>query len=58
MRRHAGSMRSRPEWLPHITLDQAKKFTSMLVKGDPEEASVLLGTAKELLASVTPGRRK
>jgi pyruvate dehydrogenase (quinone) len=46
-----------PPLPPHITLDQAKKFTSMLVKGDPEESSVLLGTAKEVLASVLPGHR-
>ena len=42
---------------PHITLDQAKKFTSVLVKGDPEEGSVLIGTAKEVLSSVLPGQR-
>jgi pyruvate dehydrogenase (quinone) len=47
-----------PPLPPHITLDQAKKFTSMLVKGDPEEGSVLLGTAREVLASVLPGRRE
>ncbi|MBV9538735.1 MAG: thiamine pyrophosphate-requiring protein, partial [Acidisphaera sp.] len=46
-----------PPLPPHITLEQAKKFTSMLVKGDPEEGSVLLGTAKEVLASVLPGQR-
>jgi pyruvate dehydrogenase (quinone) len=41
-----------PPLPPHITLDQAKKFTSMLVKGDPEEKSTLIGTAKEVLSSV------
>jgi pyruvate dehydrogenase (quinone) len=46
-----------PPLPPHITLQQAKNFTSMLVKGDPEEGSALLGTAKEVLASVLPGRR-
>jgi pyruvate dehydrogenase (quinone) len=45
-----------PPLPPHITLDQARKFTSMLVKGDPEEGNVLIGTAKEALASVLPGR--
>jgi pyruvate dehydrogenase (quinone) len=45
-----------PPLPPHITLDQARKFTSMLVKGDPNEGSALLGTAKEALASVLPGR--
>jgi pyruvate dehydrogenase (quinone) len=41
-----------PPLPPHITLDQAKKFTSMLAKGDPEEKSTLIGTAKEVLSSV------
>jgi hypothetical protein len=35
-----------------------KKFTSMLANGDPEEGSVPLGTAREVLASVLPGLRK
>jgi pyruvate dehydrogenase (quinone) len=41
-----------PPLPPHITLDEAKKFMSMLVKGDPEEKATLLGTAKEVLSSV------
>jgi pyruvate dehydrogenase (quinone) len=41
-----------PPLPPHISLDQAKKFTSMLVKGDPEEKATILGTAKEVLSSV------
>ena len=45
-----------PPLPPHITLDQARKFTSTLAKGDPNEGNVLIGTAKELLASVLPGR--
>jgi pyruvate dehydrogenase (quinone) len=46
-----------PPLPPHITLAQAKAFTSMLVKGDPEEGSVLVNSAKEVLSSVLPGRR-
>ncbi len=42
-----------PPLPPHITLGQAKKFTSMLLKGDPEEAGLLRGTIKE----VPPGGR-
>ena len=45
-----------PPLPPHITLAQAKAFASMLVKGDPEEGSVLVNTAKEVLSSVLPGR--
>ena len=44
-----------PPLPPHITLAQAKAFTSTLLKGDPEEGSVLVNTAKEMLASVLPG---
>lgn len=44
-----------PPLPPHITLEQAKKFTSMLLKGDPDEGSVLLGTAKQTLSSLLPG---
>jgi pyruvate dehydrogenase (quinone) len=47
-----------PPLPPHITLDQAKKFTSMLVQGDPEESSVLVGTAKQVLASIIPGHHR
>ncbi len=44
-----------PPLPPHITLAQARAFTSTLLKVDPEEGSVLLNTAKEVLASVLPG---
>jgi pyruvate dehydrogenase (quinone) len=46
-----------PPLPPHITLAQAKAFMSTLVKGDPEEGSVLVNTAKEVLSSVLPGHR-
>jgi pyruvate dehydrogenase (quinone) len=46
-----------PPLPPHITLAQAKAFTSTLVKGDPEEGSMLVDTAKEVLSSVLPGHR-
>jgi pyruvate dehydrogenase (quinone) len=46
-----------PPLPPHITLAQAKAFTSTILKGDPEERSMLLDTAKEVLSSVLPGRR-
>jgi len=45
-----------PPLPPHITLDQARKFMHMAVKGDPEEGRVLLNTAKELLSTLLPGR--
>src|SRR6201996_652038 len=46
-----------PPLPPHITLAQAKAFTSTLVKGDPDEGNVLVNTAKQVLSSVLPGQR-
>ena len=43
---------------PHIALENAKKFTSSLLKGDPDEAGVIKQTAKQVLSSVLPGRTK
>ncbi|MFS0827542.1 thiamine pyrophosphate-requiring protein [Pseudomonas phoenicis] len=42
---------------PHIKLAQAKKFTSTLLKGDPDEVGVIKQTAKQLLSSVLPGKK-
>jgi pyruvate dehydrogenase (quinone) len=47
-----------PPLPPHITLDQARKFMHMTLKGDPEEGRVLLNTAKELLSSLLPGHHR
>lgn len=46
-----------PPLPPHITLEQAKKFASTLLKGDPDEGSVILGAARQVLSSVLPGRK-
>jgi len=43
-----------PPLSPHITFEQAKKFTSTLLKGDPDEAGVIRGTARQILSSVLP----
>jgi pyruvate dehydrogenase (quinone) len=45
-----------PPLPPHITLAQAKAFTSSLVKGDPDEGNVIVDTAKQVLGSVLPGQ--
>jgi pyruvate dehydrogenase (quinone) len=47
-----------PPLPPHITLTQAKHFMSTLLHGDPQEGSVIMGTAKELLSSILPGHKK
>jgi pyruvate dehydrogenase (quinone) len=44
-----------PPLPPHITLKQAKGFASSLLTGDPAEGSVIMGTARQVLASVLPG---
>ncbi len=41
-----------PPLPPHITLEQAKKFTSMLAKGDPDQGNVIKGTVKQVFANV------
>nr|WP_294505423.1 thiamine pyrophosphate-requiring protein [uncultured Rhodopila sp.] len=46
-----------PPLPPHITLAQAKAFTSTVLKGDPQQRSMLVDTAKEVLSSVLPGHR-
>jgi pyruvate dehydrogenase (quinone) len=45
-----------PPLPPHITLKEAKGFASSLLAGDPREGSVILGTARQVLASVLPGK--
>jgi pyruvate dehydrogenase (quinone) len=46
-----------PPLPPHITLDQAKKFTETLLTGDPAQSSVIGGTIRQVLSSVLPDRR-
>jgi pyruvate dehydrogenase (quinone) len=41
---------------PHITLQQAKRFSTALLKSDPDEASVIGGTARQLFESVLRGK--
>ena len=43
-----------PPLPPHITFDQARKFTTTLLKGDPDEAGVIRGAARQLLSAVLP----
>ena len=47
-----------PPLSPHITLEQAKKFTETLIKGDPREGSVIRETARQVLSTVLPGGDK
>ena len=45
-----------PPLPPHMTLEQAKKFASALLQGDPNQAGIIKQTAKQLLSGVLPKR--
>ncbi|NKJ51150.1 thiamine pyrophosphate-requiring protein [Burkholderia sp. SG-MS1] len=47
-----------PPLPPHLTLAQAKAFASMLFEGDPDEGSVIVETAKQVLGAVLPGSKR
>ncbi|AVD82960.1 hypothetical protein C4Q28_12720 [Pseudomonas sp. SWI6] len=46
-----------PPLPPHIKLEQAKQFASTLLKGAPNQAGVIVQTAKQVLSSVLPGKK-
>jgi pyruvate dehydrogenase (quinone) len=41
---------------PHITFQQAKNLSIALAKGDPDEAGVIRGVARQVLETVLPGK--
>ena len=43
-----------PPLAPHITLEQARKFTSTLIKGDPHEGGIIRQSAREFIESILP----
>ncbi|WP_434623834.1 thiamine pyrophosphate-requiring protein [Pseudomonas sp. Z1-29] len=47
-----------PPLPPHIKLEQAKKFASTLLQGDPNERGIVVETAKQVLGALLPGQRK
>lgn len=47
-----------PPLPPHIKLEQAKKFATTLLQGDPNEAGILAQTAKQVLSGLLPGHHK
>jgi pyruvate dehydrogenase (quinone) len=44
-----------PPLPPHITFDQAIKFSKSLAKGDPDEGNVIVGAARQLVGALLPG---
>jgi glyoxylate carboligase len=43
---------------PEITLDQARHFMRTIMEGDPKEGSVIVNTAKQVVASVFSGKKE
>jgi len=43
-----------PTLPPHISLEQAKEFTSALIKGDPNEGGIIKQSAKSIIEGVLP----
>lgn len=43
---------------PHISFEQAKEYTSALVKGDPDEGGIIKQSVKELVAGILPHKDK
>ncbi|UVL81593.1 thiamine pyrophosphate-requiring protein [Pseudomonas sp. B21-028] len=46
-----------PPLPPHIKLEQAKKFASALLQGDPNERGIVVETAKQVLGALLPSHR-
>ncbi|WP_409271516.1 thiamine pyrophosphate-requiring protein [Pseudomonas sp. KCJK9111] len=42
---------------PHLKLEQVRKFATTLLKGDPDEAGVIVQTAKQVLSAVLPAKK-
>ena len=47
-----------PPLPPHITLKQARTFAHALFAGEPDTASVLVNTAREMVGAILPGGGK
>lgn len=41
----------------HISFEQAKQFTTTILGGDPNQGSMLAGTARQVLSSILPGNK-
>jgi len=47
-----------PPLPPHITFKQARTFAHALFTGEPDTASVLVNTAREMVGALLPGGAK
>ncbi|WP_322028692.1 thiamine pyrophosphate-requiring protein [Paraburkholderia sp. J76] len=46
-----------PPLPPHVTLEQARHFARALMEGDPNEGGMISSTARQVMASVLPGKK-
>ncbi|TDQ97435.1 thiamine pyrophosphate-requiring protein [Paraburkholderia silvatlantica] len=46
-----------PPLPPHVTIEQARHFARALMQGDPDEGGMIANTARQVMASVMPGRK-
>jgi pyruvate dehydrogenase (quinone) len=46
-----------PPLPPHISYEQAKKYTQALLKGDPEAVGIVWASLKESMLGILPSRR-
>jgi pyruvate dehydrogenase (quinone) len=42
----------------HISFEQARNFAATLFKGDPDEAALIAGAARQVFASILPAGQK
>jgi pyruvate dehydrogenase (quinone) len=47
-----------PPLPPHIKLEQAKAYASVLLHGDPDQAGIIKQSAKQVLSKFMPGHDK
>jgi len=47
-----------PPMPPHLTLEQVKRLTTALMKGEPNQEGVIRGTVRQVLSSVLPGKHE
>jgi len=47
-----------PPLPPHIKLEQAKKFATTLLRGDPNQGGIIKQSVKQVLSKVMPRQDK
>jgi pyruvate dehydrogenase (quinone) len=47
-----------PPLPPHLKLSQIRKYATTLLQGDPDQAGIIVQSAKQVLSKVMPGHKK